>query len=257
MEAPRGPSIFLTPRVNSYRIVRTIMPRRRYRNSHLSRERILETATELFAQKGYAGAGVDQLAARSGIAKTAIYYHFGNKAGLLAAALERAANAWIEGIDQASRQAGDWSSRLDSALAGMRALLEEKPWIFKLVQILAFEVAEEKPEIRETLQSIVRRAREAIVAGLRDALGVEVPDAEGVAKVILIWLDGISLGLQIDPEATSLDEEFVELRRITTFAVATRLNPDLARWFDQPPGKLSPAEPGRRPPGGLARGEEE
>jgi len=233
------------------------MPRRRYRSSHASRERILETATELFAQKGYAGTGVDQLAARSGIAKTAIYYHFGNKAGLLAAALERAANAWIEGIDQASRQAGDWSSRLDSALAGMRALLEEKPWIFKLVQILAFEVAEDKPEVRETLQSIVQRAREAIVAGLRDSLGVEVPDAEGVAKVILVWLDGISLGLQINPEATSLDDEFVELRRITTFAVATRLNPDLARWFDLPPGELSPAEAGSRPPGGLARGEED
>jgi AcrR family transcriptional regulator len=232
------------------------MARRRYRNSQVSRERILETATELFSQKGYAGTGVDQLAARSGIAKTAIYYHFGNKAGLLAAALERAANAWIEGIDQASRQAGDWSSRLDSALAGMRALLEEKPWIFRLVQILAFEVAEDKPEVRATLQAIVQRAREAIVAGLRDALGVEVPDAEGVAKVILVWLDGVSLGLQINPEATSLDEEFVELRRITTFAVATRLNPDLARLFDRPPGELSPAEAGPRPPG-LVRGEED
>jgi AcrR family transcriptional regulator len=232
------------------------MPRRRYRNSHLSRERILETATELFAQKGYAGAGVDQLAARSGIAKTAIYYHFGNKAGLLAAALERTASTWIEGIDQASRQAGDWASRLDSALAGMRTLLEEKPWVFKLVQILALEVAEENPDIRETLQSIVQRARGAIVAGLRDALGVEVPDAEGVAKIILVWLDGISLGLQLDPEAISLDAEFVELRRITTFAVATRLNPDLARWFDQPPGRLSPTQPGQSSPRGVTRGDE-
>ncbi len=232
------------------------MPRRRYRNSHLSRERILEAATELFSQQGYAGTGVDQLAARSGIAKTAIYYHFGNKAGLLAAALERAASTWIEGIDQASRQAGDWSSRLDSALAGMRALLEEKPWIFNLLQILAFEVAEEKPDIRETLQSIVRQAREALVAGMRDALGVEVPDAEGAARVILGLLDGISLGLQIDPEATSLDEAFVELRRITTFAVAARLDPELARWFDQPPGRLSPAELGWRPPEGMAGGGE-
>jgi len=232
------------------------MPRRRYQSSHLSRERILEAATELFAQKGYAGTGVDQLAARSGIAKTAIYYHFGNKAGLLAAALERAASTWIEGIDQASRQAGDWSSRLDSALAGMRALLEEKPWIFKLVQILAFEVAEDKPDIRETLQSIVQRAREAIVVGLRDALGVEVPDAEGVAKVILLWLDGISLGLQIHPEAISLDEEFLELRRITTFAVAIRLNPELAAWFDQPPSRLSPAAPGWRPPEDVTGGKE-
>jgi AcrR family transcriptional regulator len=211
------------------------MPPRRYRTSRLSRERILEAATELFAQQGYAGTGVNQLAARSGIAKTAIYYHFGNKAGLLAAALERASSTWIEGIAQASREGGDWPSRLDRALAGMRSLLEEKPWIFKLMQILALEVAEEKPDIREILQSILRRARETIVAGMRDALEVEVPDAEGVARVILGSLDGISMNLQIDPEAISLDEAFLELRRITTFAVAIRLNPDLARWFDEPP----------------------
>jgi hypothetical protein len=73
------------------------------------------------------------------------------------------------------------------------------------------------------------------VVGMRDALGIEVPDAEGVAKVLLGALDGISMGYQIDPEAFSLDESFRELRRITTFAVAIRLNPDLARWFDEPP----------------------
>ena len=134
------------------------MPTRRYRTSRVSRERILEAATELFAQQGYAGTGVDQLAARSGIAKTAIYYHFGNKAGLLAAALARASSTWIEGIAQASREGGDWPSRLDRALAGMRSLLEEKPWIFKLMQILALEVADEQPEIREILQSIIRQA---------------------------------------------------------------------------------------------------
>jgi AcrR family transcriptional regulator len=200
----------------------------------VSRERILEAATELFAQRGYAGAGVDQLAARSGIAKTAIYYHFGNKAGLLAAALERAASSWIEGILQASRRAGDWQDRLDHALAGMRTLLEEKPWIFKLMQILALEVAEEKPEIRGMLQSILRRAREAIVAGMQDALGVEVPDAETVASVILAMLDGISLGLQVDPDSVSLDDAFAELRRITSFMVAARLNPEFGSWFDQP-----------------------
>jgi AcrR family transcriptional regulator len=209
------------------------MPARRHRRSDVSRERILEAATELFAQKGYAGAGVDQLAKRSGIAKTAIYYHFGNKEGLLAAALERAANTWIDGIAQVSSQAGDWSARLDAGLAGMRTLLEEKPWLFNLIQILALEVAEEKPEIRGMLQSILERARLRIVTGIHDALGVEVPDAETVAAVILAVLDGISLGLQVDPDSVSLDDAFAELRRITTFMVASRLDPELGRRFDQ------------------------
>jgi AcrR family transcriptional regulator len=204
------------------------MPPRRTRRSDVSRERILEAATELFAQRGYAGAGVDQLAARSGIAKTAIYYHFGNKEGLLAAALAQATDTWIEAI------ARDWTARLDAGLAGMRTLLEEKPWIFKLMQILALEVAEEKPEIREMLQSILQRARDAIVEGMNDALGVEVPDAETVAAVILAVLDGISLGLQVDPDSVSLDKAFAELRRITSFMVAARLDPKLGRRFEQP-----------------------
>jgi AcrR family transcriptional regulator len=199
----------------------------------VSRERILEVATELFAQRGYTGAGVDQLAARSRIAKTAIYYHFGNKEGLLAAVLERAATAWIDGIHQASRQAGGPLERLDRALLGMRAMLEEKPWILKLIQILALEVAEEKPEIRATLQLILRRARDAFVAGMHEALGTEVAGAEVVAGMILAFLDGISLGMHVAPEDLSLDDAFEEIRRVTMFMVARRLNPDLTRLIEE------------------------
>ena len=215
------------------------MPRGRYQRSDASRERILDAATELFATRGYAGAGVDRLAERSNIAKTAIYYHFGNKEGLLAAVLERAATQWIEGIQQASRQAGDPIGRLERALAGMRAMLEERPWILKLFQILTLEVADEKPEIRATLQGIVTRARAAITDGMREALGVDVPDADGVASLLLAALDGISLGLQIDPEHVSLDQAFTDLRRVTSFMVALRLNPELARVFDNPLEQLS------------------
>lgn len=201
--------------------------------SDVSRERILKAATELFATRGYAGAGVDRLAERSGIAKTAIYYHFGNKEGLLAAVLERAATEWIDAIQEASRQAGDPSARLERALAGMRAMLEERPWIYKLFQILTLEVADEKPEIRATLQAILRRARTAITEGMREALGVDVPDADAIAGLMLAALDGFSLGLQIDPENTSLDHAFADLHRVVMFMVALRLNPELAQVFER------------------------
>jgi AcrR family transcriptional regulator len=209
------------------------MPKRRQDRAEVSRERILEAATELFSQRGYAGAGVDELAARSAIAKTAIYYHFGNKEGLLAAVLERAATAWIDGIREASRQAGGPVERLDRALLGMRAMLEEKPWILKLLQILALEVAEDKPEIRATLQSILRRARDAFVSGMHEALGTEVPGAEVVAGLILAFLDGISLGLHLAPDEIPLDDAFEEMRRIALFMVASRLRPDLVQLLEQ------------------------
>jgi hypothetical protein len=152
--------------------------------------------------------------------------------------LERTATQWIEAIQQASRQAGNPLGRLDRALAGMRAMLEERPWIYNLFQILALEVADEKPEIRATLQGIVRRAREAITDGMREALGVDVPDADGVASMLLATLDGVSLGQQIDAERVSLDQVFTDLRRVTGVLIALRLNPELATMLDHPPDQL-------------------
>lgn len=217
--------------------------KKRTRDSATSRENILQAAAELFAQRGYAGVGVDELATRSGIAKTAIYHHFGNKDGLLAAVVERTAAAWIDGIKQSSAEASYPLERLDRALAGMRTLLEEKPWVLRLVQILALEVADDKPEIRATLQSLFQRATAAIVEGMEEALGVPVPDGERIGKVVLALLDGISLGQHIDPERIPLDDAFAELRRVWVLLAASHMLPDMIKSIEQSVAALSAPTP--------------
>jgi AcrR family transcriptional regulator len=47
-----------------------------------TRERILEVATDEFAQKGLAGARVDEIARRAEANKQLVYYYFGGKLGL-------------------------------------------------------------------------------------------------------------------------------------------------------------------------------
>ena len=49
---------------------------------------ILEVATAEFAEKGYSGARVDLIAAKTKTSKRMIYYHFGDKEGLFTAVLE-------------------------------------------------------------------------------------------------------------------------------------------------------------------------
>lgn len=44
--------------------------------------RILEAATEVFAEVGFAGARVDEIARRAGVNKATIYYHIGDKKAL-------------------------------------------------------------------------------------------------------------------------------------------------------------------------------
>jgi len=202
------------------------MPRGPYQKSDVTRERILEAATELFAQRGYAGTGVDRLAEKSGIAKTAIYYHFGNKEGLLASVLDRAASVWIDNIKQAAERAGSPEESLDRALEGMRAMVDERPWILKLLLLLALEVADEKPEIRKAMGEIFVHARQTIVAGLQDRLGLEVPGADAVGNVMLGLLQAVVVGRQLDP-TLSIDQAFDDMRRIVVFMVASRLDPSL------------------------------
>lgn len=46
------------------------------------REAILDAALEEFAAKGYAGARMEDIARRAGVAKGTLYLHFGDKEGL-------------------------------------------------------------------------------------------------------------------------------------------------------------------------------
>jgi AcrR family transcriptional regulator len=58
------------------------------------RERVLETAYELFSRHGTRGVGVDRIIAESGVAKMTLYRNFASKDDLILAFLERREERW-------------------------------------------------------------------------------------------------------------------------------------------------------------------
>jgi AcrR family transcriptional regulator len=62
----------------------------RVRDPERTKAEIIEVATREFAGQGYAGARVDEIAAKTRTTKRMIYYYFGGKEGLFLAVLERA-----------------------------------------------------------------------------------------------------------------------------------------------------------------------
>jgi AcrR family transcriptional regulator len=62
----------------------------RSRDAERTRAEIIEVATREFADKGYAGARVDEIAAKMSTTKRMIYYYFGNKEQLYVEVLEHA-----------------------------------------------------------------------------------------------------------------------------------------------------------------------
>ncbi len=62
---------------------------RRRRRADANRERVIEVATRVFAERGYAETTMATLASEAGVAVPTIYAGFGSKRGLLSAVLDR------------------------------------------------------------------------------------------------------------------------------------------------------------------------
>src|SRR5258706_13817994 len=95
-----------------------------------TRERLLEAAIEMFAERGYAATGVDALCRRAGVAKTGLYWEFQSKAGLLNAVIDQVVSEWVDQIRVAAQAGGTPLERLDVALSALRRRGPDRPQPF-------------------------------------------------------------------------------------------------------------------------------
>jgi AcrR family transcriptional regulator len=95
-------------------------------DAQAKRDAIVEAAMRHFAEHGYRGARVEDIAAEVGVAKGTVFLHFGNKEGLFLAAFERAVRelpAWLDAPAEVL-DAGFWAV-LDFWLERTEQLLAE------------------------------------------------------------------------------------------------------------------------------------
>ena len=105
-----------------------------------SRERIVERAADLFAERGIAGTSVDEVLAAAKAGKGQFYHYFQNRDELAAAAVGYRCAQVVDGLSQAL---GDVSSLagLEQALAGFIAGFEQAGLPGCPIGTLATEVA--------------------------------------------------------------------------------------------------------------------
>jgi TetR/AcrR family transcriptional repressor of nem operon len=196
---------------------------RRVAQGRESRARILHAATERFASAGYAATSVDDVCRSAGIVKSALYWHFESKEGLLYAVLEETADAWIDGILESVHQTGDPLERLRRALAGMRELVERRPALLRLLHTMLVERTTASPATREVLLRVFDRARAALANGIAEAIGSRPDGLDTIAALVLAAFDGIFLQHQLRGDPGELDRVFTELERTVVYLVWDRL----------------------------------
>jgi AcrR family transcriptional regulator len=138
---------------------------RRGRPGH-SLDSLLDIAVAVFNERGYDATSMDELAARLGITKSAIYHHVPSKVELLRLALDRALDALFAVTEEPGATSGPAIDRLEHVVRGsVRVLTEQLPFVTLLLRVRGNSPVEEaalrrRREFDRIVTDLVRAAEE-------------------------------------------------------------------------------------------------
>src|SRR5688572_29760353 len=96
-------------------------PSRREERARATREALVRAGLELFAARGYAAIGTEEIVARAKVTRGALYHHFEDKRDLFRAVHEKVEEDLVEGI---AAQIGGIEDPWELMLTGTRSFLD-------------------------------------------------------------------------------------------------------------------------------------
>jgi AcrR family transcriptional regulator len=182
------------------------------RRRQQTREYLLQAAARVFAERGFHGASLDQVAAAAGFTKGAVYSNFKNKEDLFLALLEAnrqremdALHATLEGSDIPP------AARLPDFVSLIRDQMTDlgESWDVLYLEFVLYAVR--NPTAREKLAELRAVSIEQVadlISAEQARLGIALEHAEHMAMIVVALFQGISImrALQVD----AVDESFLE-----------------------------------------------
>ncbi len=151
-----------------------------------TRRALLDSARVLFAEKGFAATGREEIAERAGVSRGALYHHFASKTEVAAAVVEELEGELVDLVVAAAREG---SGVRDQLHRGCRAYIDAcaDP---TMARILADAPAVLGIEACRALDAVACAPLLAEVFALAAAEGITVPgDAEVAAALLLGFLN--------------------------------------------------------------------
>jgi AcrR family transcriptional regulator len=131
-----------------------------------TRENLLRAATQVFAEKGFSGARVDEIAARAKANKAMIYYHFGPKEELYEATLVRLFGHVLQAVDAVESEVEDPRERLSAFYGRLARLFMRDPALPSIMMREALEGGRHMtPQTAQMLTRVVGFVGAAVEAG--------------------------------------------------------------------------------------------
>jgi AcrR family transcriptional regulator len=179
-------------------------PKKRSRPTRAqTRARLLQAASEVFAERGYDRASLDDVAAAAGLTKGAVYSSFAGKDELFYALMaERIGERLALVAEAVDRQSTPDSMTSDAGSGLVELISSQADWHLLFIEFWARAVRD--PSRREGFARHRRAAREVIARFLEQQaaqVGVDLPaPADQLAVAVLALSNGIAIEHLADPE---------------------------------------------------------
>ncbi|MDV6011487.1 TetR/AcrR family transcriptional regulator [Haloechinothrix sp. LS1_15] len=96
------------------------------------RQQLLDVAKELFAEKGFEGASIEEIAHRADVSKPVVYEHFGGKEGVYAVVVDRETHLLLDRM-VAALHGGHPRAMLEQAAVALLGYVEESHDGFRIL----------------------------------------------------------------------------------------------------------------------------
>lgn len=156
--------------------------------SSAPRDRVLRAALQVFAEKGYHEATMDEVAQAAQVSKGALYLHFASKQALFAALLDSATVTLVEAMEQAMAGHTSHRARMRAAIQAAFELLQEHRTLARLVFLRMGSV---NPLIERKIMEAHQRITALIEEQLRAACQSESLSSVDIPLLALMWTGAI------------------------------------------------------------------
>jgi AcrR family transcriptional regulator len=171
------------------------------------RAQLLDAAKEVFVQRGYHAAAMDEIAERAGVSKPVLYQHFPGKLELYLALLDSSIDEFDAQVRAALNSTHDNKRRVAATVDAYFSYVGSDNASFRLLFENDLTASD---EVRERLDALTRRCAEAIAPVIAEDTGLPTEECQllaaamvGLAQVAArFWL--ASDGSLPQPEAAAL-----------------------------------------------------
>ncbi|ACU38244.1 TetR/AcrR family transcriptional regulator [Actinosynnema pretiosum subsp. pretiosum] len=182
-----------------------------------TRTALLEAAQRIFAKKGYAAVGINEVLTSVGVPKGSFYHYFASKDAFGEAVVRRYFEEYLADLDRLLAGDGDWASRLDAYWAGWRETQALDDCQGRCLSVkLGAEVADLSEPMRLALKdgttAVVDRLERAVAAGSAEGSLTSAGPARATAQSLYsLWL-GASVLAKLHRTLAPLDDALATTR---------------------------------------------